>query len=132
MLLECIDPGSPPTAVTMLLDWWTLDFSPYVERHPIGTKAHLALNCSCWSASASHIRRPDRVSAVLRNIHPVRWLAFRQHKNRNSKSVDLVIPILPQLEIVLGWPRPARPDAPKASARPVRPLQRRTAPSRIS
>ncbi|MCK1735716.1 hypothetical protein IVA79_17615 [Bradyrhizobium sp. 138] len=34
-----------------------------------------------------------------------RWLAFRQHKNRNKDPVDLVIPILPQLESVLGASR---------------------------
>jgi integrase len=48
-----------------------------------------------------HIRRPEHISEQLRKIHPGRWLAFRQHKNRNKSPVDLVIPILPQLEAVM-------------------------------
>jgi hypothetical protein len=49
-----------------------------------------------------HIRSPERVSEQLRALHPGRWLAFRQHKNRNRSPVDLVIPILPRLETVMA------------------------------
>jgi integrase len=91
---------------------WTLEeIDQYVIRHPIGTKAHLALMLfllvgqrisDIAKIGRPHIRRAEHISPMLRKIHPGRWLAFRQHKNRNSKPVDLVIPILPQLETVLA------------------------------
>jgi integrase len=91
---------------------WTLEeIAQYQERHPIGTKAHLALALSLFLGQRlsdtcrlgrPHIRRPEHISPAMRQIHPGRWLAFRQHKNRNRKPVDLVIPILPQLEAVLA------------------------------
>jgi integrase len=90
---------------------WTMEeIDQYVTRHPIGTKAHLALMLfllfgqrisDIARIGRPHIRRPEFISPRLRQIHAGRWLAFRQFKNRNSKPVDLVIPILPQLETVL-------------------------------
>jgi integrase len=90
---------------------WTMEeIEQYVARHPIGTKAHLALMLfllfgqrisDIARIGRPHIRRPEYVSPLLRRIHAGRWLAFRQFKNRNSKPVDLVIPILLQLETVL-------------------------------
>lgn len=91
---------------------WTLDeIDRYKVRHPLGTKAHLALMLflllgqrisDIAKLGRPHIRRPEHISPPMRRIHPGRWLAFRQHKNRNSKPVDLVVPILPQLETVLA------------------------------
>lgn len=91
---------------------WTFEqIELYKERHPIGTKAHLALMLflllgqrisDVARIGRPHIRRPEHIGPQLRKIHPGRWLAFRQHKNRNSKPVDLVIPILPALETVLA------------------------------
>jgi hypothetical protein len=49
-----------------------------------------------------HIRKPEHVAATLRKGHPGRWIAFRQHKNRRTKPLDQVIPILPQLKTVLA------------------------------
>jgi integrase len=90
---------------------WTLEeIDRYVARHPIGTKAHLALMLFLMTGQRlsdvarigrPHIRKAEHVSPVMRQIHPGRWLAFRQHKNHKRKPVDLVIPILPQLEDVL-------------------------------
>lgn len=91
--------------------WQIPEIELYCERHPPGTKAHLALMLflllgqrisDVAKFGKQHIRRPEHVAAPLRQIHPGRWLAFRQHKNRNNAPVDLVIPILPQLETVLG------------------------------
>jgi len=89
---------------------WTIEEAlQYRERHPPGTKAFLALALFMLTGQRlsdvaklgrPHIRRPEHVSEQMREIHPGRWLAFRQHKNRNSSPVDLVIPILPQLEEV--------------------------------
>lgn len=90
---------------------WTIpEIELYVERHPSGTKAHLALMLflllgqrisDVAKFGRQHIRQPRHIAPKLRKIHPGRWLAFRQHKNRNRAPVDLVIPILPQLEAVL-------------------------------
>ncbi|WP_445222197.1 tyrosine-type recombinase/integrase [Bradyrhizobium sp. Pa8] len=90
--------------------WSVPEIELYVERHPQGTKAHLALMLflllgqrisDVAKFGRQHIRQPRHVAAKLRKIHPGRWLAFRQHKNRKRAPVDLVIPILPQLESVL-------------------------------
>ena len=91
---------------------WTLEeIDRYVARHPVGTKAYLALMLflllgqrisDVARVGRQHIRSPERISEQLRVVHPGRWLAFRQHKNRNRSPVDLVIPILPQLEAVLA------------------------------
>jgi integrase len=91
---------------------WTLEeIDRYVMRHPVGTKAHLALMLfillgqrisDITRVGRQHIRRPEHIGEALRRIHTGRWLAFRQHKNRNKSPVDLVIPILPQLEAVLA------------------------------
>lgn len=96
---------------------WTIpEIEIYCERHAPGTKAHLALMLflllgqrisDVAKFGKQHIRRPEHVAPPLRQIHPGRWLAFRQHKNRRSAPVDLVIPILPQLETVLGEARDA-------------------------
>jgi hypothetical protein len=49
-----------------------------------------------------HIRKPEHVAPWLRKGHPGRWIAFRQRKNRRTKPLDQVIPILPQLNTVLA------------------------------
>jgi integrase len=45
---------------------------------------------------------PDQVSDELRALHPGRWLAFTQQKNRRAKPVSLWLPILPELEEVIA------------------------------
>jgi integrase len=93
------------------LTWTIPEIELYCERHPPGTKAHLALMLflllgqrisDVVKFGRQHIRKPEHVAAPLRKLHQGRWLAFRQHKNRNKSPVDLVIPILPQLEDVLA------------------------------
>jgi integrase len=90
--------------------WSIPEIELYVERHPAGTKAYLALMLflllgqrisDVAKFGKQHIRLPRHIAPKLRRIHPGRWLAFRQHKNRNSAPVDLIIPMLPQLETVL-------------------------------
>src|SRR5262249_1616663 len=81
-LLKRIDTGGHHT--------WTIEeVLKYVERHPVGTKAHLALWLFLLTGQRlsdvarlgkQHIRRPEFISSQLREIHPGRWLAFRQHK----------------------------------------------------
>lgn len=103
-LLARIDTGGHHT-------WSIEEILQFRDRHPPGTKAFLALGLFMLSGQRlsdvaklgkQHIRRPEHVSDQLRQIHAGRWLAFRQHKNRNRSPVDLVIPILPQLEQILA------------------------------
>ncbi|WP_156526903.1 tyrosine-type recombinase/integrase [Bradyrhizobium sp.] len=87
---------------------WTLEeIAQYQERHPAGSKARLALALFLFSGQRlsdvarlgkQFIRRLEHVAQPMREIHPGRWLAFRQFKNRNRAPVDVVIPMLPQLE----------------------------------
>jgi integrase len=103
-LLDRIETGGHHT--------WTIEeIDRYVERHPAGSKAHLALMLFLMTGQRlsdvarlgrPHIRRAEHITPAMRQIHPGRWLAFRQHKNRKRKPVDLVIPILPQLEAALA------------------------------
>lgn len=96
--------------------WNVPEIEIYVDRHPPGTKAHLAMMLflllgqrisDVAKFGRQHIRLPRHVAPKLHKIHPGRWLAFRQHKNRKNAPVDLVIPILPQLETVLGQAKDA-------------------------
>jgi integrase len=103
-LLQRIETGGHHT--------WTIEeIETFAQVYPRGTKAHLALMLFLLTGQRlsdvarlgkQFIRRPEHVAPALRQIHPGRWLAFRQHKNRRRKPVDLVIPILPELEAVLA------------------------------
>ncbi|HVX77585.1 MAG TPA: tyrosine-type recombinase/integrase [Bradyrhizobium sp.] len=103
-LLKRIETGGHHT-------WTVEEVLQYVARHPPGSKAYLALWLFLLTGQRlsdvaklgkQHIRRPEFISPRLREIHPGRWLAFRQHKNRRRHPVDLVIPILSQLEEVIA------------------------------
>lgn len=103
-LLKRIDTGGWHT--------WTIEeIEQYRARHPIGTKAHLALALFLFLGQRlsdtarighQHVRKPQFISEQMRQIHSGRWLAFRQFKNRNRSPVDLVIPVLAELETVLA------------------------------
>lgn len=91
--------------------WSIEEILHFVSMHPPGTKAFLALWLFLLSGQRlsdvaklgkQHIRKPEHIGPKLREIHPGRWLAFRQHKNRKRHPVDLVIPILKQLEDVIA------------------------------
>jgi integrase len=90
--------------------WTVEEVRQFEARHPIGTKARLALALLLYTGQRrsdvatlgkQHIREPRHVAVELRALHPGRWLAFRQYKGRNRNPVDLTIPILPALEEVL-------------------------------
>ena len=82
---------------------WTLDeVEQYEERHPIGTKARLALALLLYMSQ----RRSDTIrfgkQHVRVNSNAVeddfeRALIFTQFKGRKRKPVTLEIPIIPQL-----------------------------------
>jgi integrase len=76
---------------------WTLEeVERFEQRHPIGTKAHLALALLLYTGQ----RRSDIV--LMGKQHEKNgWLCFTQQKNRNSKPVYLEIPIRPELRRVI-------------------------------
>jgi integrase len=91
---------------------WTIEeIQQYGRRHPVGSKAFLVLMMFLLTGQRisdvaklgkQHIRKPEHVSAKLRELHAGRWLAFTQHKNRNKAPVSLTIPMLPYLEKVVA------------------------------
>jgi site-specific recombinase XerD len=91
--------------------WTVEEVRQYEERHPIGTKARLALGLLLFTGQRrsdvatlgkQHIRKPEHMPAELRALHPGRWLSFRQYKGRNRSPVDLTIPVLSGLEEILA------------------------------
>lgn len=91
--------------------WSIEEIQQYIRRHPVGTKAYLVLMLFLLTGQRisdvaklgkQHIRKPEHVAEPLRKIHPGRWLAFTQHKNRKRAPVSLVIPMLPMLEDVIA------------------------------
>lgn len=91
---------------------WGIDqVTAFEKRHPIGTKARLALALFLYTGQRrgdvailgkQHVRTPDQVAPELHEIHPGRWLSFTQQKNRRRKPVTLTLPIIPELEEVLA------------------------------
>ena len=76
---------------------WTIEeVRQYELRHPIGTRARLALALLLYTGT----RRSD---VVLLGRQHVRngWLKFTQYKNRNRHPVTTEIPILPPLQQVI-------------------------------
>ena len=76
---------------------WTVDeVRQFEERHPIGTKARLALALLCFTGQ----RRSDIVRFGKQHAKGGK-LTFTQHKGRNRKPKKLVLPILPALQSVI-------------------------------
>jgi len=76
---------------------WTEDeIAKFEQRHPVGTKARLALALLIYTAQ----RRSDVVALGRQQVDEGR-LRFRQFKNRNRKPVDLVLPIHPDLQLII-------------------------------
>jgi integrase len=77
---------------------WTLDeVQQFEQRHPIGTKARLAMALLLYTSQ----RRSDVILFGRQHVCENR-LIFTQQKNRNRKPVSLSIPIVPALEIVIA------------------------------
>lgn len=91
---------------------WTVEqIEQYEKRHPIGTKARLAIailknigprRSDIVSLGKQHIRRNDQVDPELRELHDGRFLQFNVFKGRKKDPKTLLIPILPELETVLA------------------------------
>lgn len=72
--------------------WTVEEVEQFEARHPIGTRARLALALLLYTGQ----RRSDIIrfgEPMVRN----EWLHFRQWKNRNKNPVDLSLPIIPEL-----------------------------------
>ena len=81
---------------------WTPDeLTLFEERHPIGTKARLALALMLYTTQ----RRSDIVKLgkqhMRRDEGGNTFVVFTQHKNRNSKPITLTLPIIPELKSII-------------------------------
>jgi integrase len=85
---------------------WTVDeVAQFEKRHPIGTKARLALALLLFSGQRrSDITRFGKQHVITRTDKKGiarKFLAFTQFKGRNRKPVRLVLPILPVLQAII-------------------------------
>jgi integrase len=76
--------------------WTTEEIASFERQHPIGTRARLALALLLYTGQ----RRSDIVKLGRQHVHD-QSLHFTQHKNRKSKPVTLVIPIITALQKII-------------------------------
>jgi integrase len=72
--------------------WSEEDVAKFIERHPIGTKAYLAMMLMLITGG----RISDAVALGPQNIKDGK-LTYTQYKNRRRKPVTLTIPVHPDL-----------------------------------
>lgn len=76
---------------------WTIEeVRRFEERHPVGSKARLALALLLYTGQ----RRSDVVALGRQHIKDG-WFTFTQVKNRNRKPVTLSIPVRPELKAII-------------------------------
>lgn len=76
---------------------WTIEeVERYEKRHPIGTKAHLAMALLLYTGQ----RRSDGILLGKQHVKNG-WLKFTQFKNRRRKPIQMEIPIIPKLQEVI-------------------------------
>jgi integrase len=76
---------------------WTVgEVEQFERRHPLGTRAHLALALLLYTG----VRRSDLVLLGKQHVRSG-WLKFTVQKNRNRKPVALEIPLLPVLQEII-------------------------------
>ncbi len=76
--------------------WTAEEIEQYEARHPVGTKARLALALLLYTAQ----RRSDVVLFGRQHVDGG-WLRFTQQKNRARKPVRLSLPIIPELQRII-------------------------------
>lgn len=76
--------------------WRVNEVLRFVERHPPGGRAHLAL-CLLLFAGG---RRSDAVAFGYQHIQDG-WFRYTQHKGRNAKPMTLEVPVLPVLRAAI-------------------------------
>lgn len=76
---------------------WTIEeVRQFEERHPVGSKARLALALRLYTGQ----RRSDVVALGRQHIKDG-WLTLTQVKNRKRKPVTLSIPVRPELKAII-------------------------------
>jgi integrase len=76
---------------------WTIDeVRQFEERHPIGTKARLALGLLLLTGQ----RRSDVIRFGRQHVRANK-ITFTQHKGRNRKPKKLTLPVLPALQDII-------------------------------
>jgi integrase len=73
--------------------WTVEEVRQYEERHPIGTKARLALAIFLFTG----VRRADAVALGQPNVRDG-WIMWTEAKNKDRAPKDRAIPLLPQLQ----------------------------------
>lgn len=81
--------------------WSIEEVEQYEKRHPIGTKARLAMALLLYTGQ----RRSDIVRLGPPMVRDG-WIYFRQWKNRDRNPVDMAIPILPALRQAIDATNP--------------------------
>ena len=76
--------------------WTPEEIEQFKERHPLKTKAHLALHLMLWTGA----RRSDVVLLGRQHVRDG-WLKFTQQKNRNRRPVVIEIPMLAELQRII-------------------------------
>lgn len=76
--------------------WTIAEVEKYEERHPVGTKARLALALMLYTGQ----RRSDAVLFGSAHVSGG-WLTFTQVKNQGRKPITLSIPIRPELQAII-------------------------------
>lgn len=76
--------------------WEIEEVEKYEERHPVGTKARLAMALLLYTGQ----RRSDIVLFGKQHVRGG-WLKFTQQKNKRNKPVTLEIPIVPELQTII-------------------------------
>jgi integrase len=82
-------------------DWGEEGIAAFEARHPLGSKAHLAMALMLYTGC----RRGDVVALGPANIRRdstgKQWLTYTQEKNRRRKPVTLTIPVHSELRRVI-------------------------------
>jgi len=76
---------------------WTIDeVYRFEQRHPIGTKARLALALMLYTGQ----RRSDIIQFGRQHVKNG-WLKITQQKNRNRKPITIEIPVLAEMQNII-------------------------------
>lgn len=76
--------------------WTDAEVEQFEKRHPIGTKANLALGLLLYTAQ----RRSDVVLMGRQHIRNG-WMTLTQQKNRKRNPVEVSIPVIPELQKII-------------------------------
>lgn len=99
------DPSKAVQRIKVVSDghhtWTEAEVNRYIDRHPPGTKAYLALCLLLYGGG----RRSDVVLFGPQHIRAQsgeRWLVYTQHKGRNINPAHIEIPVLPELAAAIN------------------------------